>query len=87
MPFGKLIKAIRESAVLVRLTFDLGAITFGYGTGPYIGETINFIKQLISILDILSENLTARSMARHSENAHAAVLKKASRLQLIYLNF
>ena len=78
MPFGKLIKAIRESTVLVRLTFDIGNNWMNE-------ETINFIKQFISILDILSENLTARSIARHSENAHAAVLKKASRLQLIYL--
>ena len=59
--FGPLIKAIRHSMVLTRITFDLGKR--GMKDRVYVGSEpkylmTDFARQLVQILDFLSDQLT-----------------------------
>ena len=79
VPIGKFVKAIRESSVLARLTFDVG--------NDLVSREQNnmwkFVKQVVRLLDLTSEFLTERAIAKHGVNSHVSTLKKASRLQTI----
>ena len=75
VPIGKFVKAIREASVLTRLTFDLGNISVSKKN-----SVRPFVKQVVRLLDLTSESLTERAIAKHGVNSGVSTLKKASRL-------
>ena len=76
VPIGKFVKAIRESSVLARLTFDVGNDLVSHDQN----NMWKFVKQVVRLLDLTSESLTEKAIAKHGINSGVSTLKKASRL-------
>ena len=84
---ARLINALRESSVLVRLSFDVGKqYTNSKKVTPSKLALLELISKLIQMLGIVSEELTRKAISKFGMNSRFSVLKKASRLQVICLD-